>query len=114
MVERRRSLDQRGRAGLRVHQQRRNDGRADKPSRHETLSGLSGCEARAQAAGGVSDRSLRIPQSEIRRITDWGIYLGVAASVVSGRLIAYLRPGAELIPERAEGFDQQSGLEHCN
>jgi cytochrome b561 len=38
-------------------------------------------------------------RSEIRRITDGGIYLGVAASVVSGLLIAYLRPGAELIPE---------------
>jgi hypothetical protein len=56
--------------------------------------------------------SLRMAQSKIRRITDWGIYLGVAASVVSGLLIAYLRPGAELIPERV--FDQQSGLEHCN
>jgi hypothetical protein len=38
MVEWRRSLDQRGRAGLRVHQQRRNDGRADKPCRDERRS----------------------------------------------------------------------------
>ena len=43
--------------------------------------------------------SVRMPQSKIRRITDWGIYLGVAASVVSGLLIAYLRPGAQLVSE---------------
>ena len=49
----------------------------------------------------------RMPQSKIRRITDWGIYLGVAASVVSGLLIAYLRPGAELIPE-SRGFSTSS------
>jgi cytochrome b561 len=36
--------------------------------------------------------SVLMPQSKIRRITDLGIYLGVAASVVSGLLIAYLRP----------------------
>ena len=47
--------------------------------------------------------SVRVPQSKIRRITDWGIYFGVAASVVSGLLIAHLRPGAELIPE-VRGF----------
>jgi len=41
--------------------------------------------------------SVRMPQSIIRRITDLGIYLGVAASVVSGILIAYLRPGAETV-----------------
>lgn len=51
--------------------------------------------------------SVRMPQSKIRRITDWGIYLGVAASVVSGLLIAYLRPGAELIPE-VRGFTTSS------
>jgi cytochrome b561 len=51
--------------------------------------------------------SVRIPQSKIRRITDWGIYLGVAVSVVSGLLIAYLRPGAELIPE-SRGFSTSS------
>jgi cytochrome b561 len=51
--------------------------------------------------------SARMPQSKIRRITDWGIYLGVAASVVSGLLIAYLRPGAELIPE-SRGFSTSS------
>jgi hypothetical protein len=44
-----------------------------------------------------------MPQSTIRRITDLGSYLGVAASVVSGLLIAYLRPGAELIAE-VRGF----------
>jgi len=47
--------------------------------------------------------SVRMPQSKIRQMTDWGIYLGVAASVLSGLLIAYLRPGAQLIPE-ARGF----------
>jgi cytochrome b561 len=51
--------------------------------------------------------SVRMPQSLIKRITDWGIYLGVAASVVSGLLIAYLRPGAELIPE-SRGFSTSS------
>ena len=51
--------------------------------------------------------SVRMPRSKIRRITDWGIYLGVAASVVSGLLIAYLRPGAELIPE-SRGFTTSS------
>ena len=51
--------------------------------------------------------SVRMPGSKIRRITDWGIYLGVAASVVSGLLIAYLRPGAELIPE-SRGFTTSS------
>jgi cytochrome b561 len=43
------------------------------------------------------------PQSKIRQITDLGIYLGVAASVVSGLLIAHLRPGAEVIAE-VRGF----------
>jgi cytochrome b561 len=51
--------------------------------------------------------SVRMPRSRIRRITEWGIYLGVAASVVSGLLIAYLRPGAELIPE-IRGFTTTS------
>ncbi len=51
--------------------------------------------------------SVRMPRSKIRRITDWGIYLGVAASVVSGLLIAYLRPGVELIPE-VRGFTTSS------
>jgi hypothetical protein len=51
--------------------------------------------------------SVRMRQSKIRRITDWGIYIGVAASVVSGLLIAYLRPGAELIPE-VRGFTTSS------
>jgi cytochrome b561 len=51
--------------------------------------------------------SVRMPQSLIKRIADWGIYLGVAASVVSGLLIAYLRPGAELIPE-SRGFSSSS------
>jgi hypothetical protein len=48
--------------------------------------------------------SVRMPQSKIKRATDWGIYLGVAASVVSGLLIAYLRPGALIIPEGSREF----------
>jgi hypothetical protein len=48
--------------------------------------------------------SVRMPQSKIRRVNDWGIYLGVAASVVSGLLIAYLRPGATIIPEGGREF----------
>ena len=55
--------------------------------------------------------SVRTPQSKIRRITDCGIYLGVAASVVSGLLIAYLRPGVELIPEIRGFYDRQPGFE---
>ena len=51
--------------------------------------------------------SVRMPQSKIRRITDWAIYLGVAASVISGLLIAYLRPGVALIPE-TRGFTTSS------
>jgi hypothetical protein len=57
--------------------------------------------------GLVVGPSVRMPQTKIRRITDWGIYLGVAASVVSGLLIAYLRPGAELIRE-SRGFTTSS------
>jgi hypothetical protein len=51
--------------------------------------------------------SVRMRRSIIPRITDLGIYLGVAASVVSGILIAYLRPGAEMIPE-SRGFSTSS------
>lgn len=60
-------------------------------------------QSRRLGGGRWVGSSVRIPQSKIRRTTDWGIYLGVAASVVSGLLIAYLRPGAELIPE-VRGF----------
>jgi hypothetical protein len=49
-----------------------------------------------------------MPQTKIRRSTDWGIYLGVAASVVSGLLIAYLRPGAAIIPEGGREFTTSS------
>lgn len=65
--------------------------------------------ARSRRSGGGRwvGPSVRMPQSKIRRITDWGIYLGVAASVVSGLLIAYLRPGTELIPE-SRGFSTSS------
>jgi cytochrome b561 len=64
-------------------------------------------QTRRSGGGRWVGSSVRMPQSKIRRITDWGIYLGVAASVVSGLLIAYLRPGAELIPE-GRGFTTTS------
>lgn len=57
--------------------------------------------------GGWVGPSVQIPQSKITQVTDWGIYLGVAASVVSGLLIAYLRPSAELIRE-GRGFTTSS------
>ena len=53
---------------------------------------------RRSGGGRWAGASVQLPLSTIRRLTDWGIYLGVAASVVSGLLIAYLRPGAEIIP----------------
>jgi cytochrome b561 len=64
-------------------------------------------QTRRSGGGRWVGSSVRMPQSKIRRITDWGIYLGVAASVVSGLLIAYLRPGAELIPQ-VRGFTTSS------
>src|SRR5215469_6208160 len=64
-------------------------------------------QSRRSGGGRWAGSSVRIPQSKVRRITDWGIYFGVAASVVSGLLIAYLRPGAELIPE-SRGFTTSS------
>jgi len=121
VVERRRSLDQCGRAGLRVHQQWRNDGGADKPvaMRGEVKLGLVvgliflvrfiWVQSTHSGRGRWVGSSIRMPGSKIRRITDWGIYLGVAASVVSGLLIAYLRPGAELIPE-SRGFTTSSAV----
>jgi cytochrome b561 len=60
-------------------------------------------QSRRSGGGRWVGSSVRMPQSKIRRIIDWGIYFGVAASVVSGLLIAYLRPSAELIPE-VRGF----------
>jgi cytochrome b561 len=55
--------------------------------------------SRRSAGGRWAAASLRLPQrSRIRQFTDWSIYIGVAATVVSGLLIAYLRPGAEIIP----------------
>jgi cytochrome b561 len=48
--------------------------------------------------------SVRMPQSKVRQATNWGVYLGVAAAVVSGLLIAYLRPGALIIPEGGREF----------
>jgi type II secretory pathway component PulF len=54
---------------------------------------------RRSADGRWAGASLRLPPlSTIRQLTNWSIYLGVAATVVSGLLIAYLRPGAEIIP----------------
>jgi cytochrome b561 len=64
-------------------------------------------QSRRSGGGRWVGSSVRMPQSKIRRITDWGIYFGVAASVVSGLLIAYLRPGVELIPE-VRGFTTSS------
>jgi cytochrome b561 len=60
-------------------------------------------QSRRSGGGRWVGSSVRVPQSKIRHTTDWGIYLGVAASVVSGLLIAYLRPGAVIIPE-SRGF----------
>lgn len=60
--------------------------------------------SRRSTGGRWVGSSVRMSQSKIRRITDWGIYLGVAASVVSGLLIAYLRPGAAIIPEGGREF----------
>jgi hypothetical protein len=71
-------------------------------------------QSRRSGGGRWVGSSVRMPQSKIRRRTDWGIYLGVAASVVSGLLIAYLRPGAELIPE-SRGFTTSSaGTKRCD
>src|SRR5215831_8264055 len=64
-------------------------------------------QSRRSGGGRWAGSSVRMPQSKVRRITDWAIYLGVAASVVSGLLIAYLRPGAELIPQ-SRGFTTSS------
>ena len=59
---------------------------------------------RRSGGGRWAGGSAPMPQSRIRRITDWGVYLGVAASVVSGLLIAYLRPGAAIIPKGGREF----------
>lgn len=64
-------------------------------------------QSRRSGGGRWVGSSVRMPQSRIRRMIDWGIYFGVAASVVSGLLIAYLRPGVELIPE-TRGFTTSS------
>jgi hypothetical protein len=60
--------------------------------------------SRRSGSGRWIGPSVRIPQSKIRWITDCGIYVGVAAAVVSGLLIAYLRPGAAIIPEGGREF----------
>jgi cytochrome b561 len=55
--------------------------------------------SRRSANGRWAPASLRSPSpSTIRQLTDWSIYLLVAATVFSGLLIAYLRPGVQLIP----------------
>lgn len=66
-------------------------------------------QTRRSGGGRFLGPSVRVPYSRLRRITDWGIYFGVAASVISGLLIAYLRPGAQLIPE-GRGFTTDSLL----
>jgi cytochrome b561 len=65
-------------------------------------------QSRRSGGGRWLGSSVRIPQSRIRRLTDWGIYLGVAAAVISGLLIAYLRPGAVIIPEGGREFTTSS------
>jgi cytochrome b561 len=64
-------------------------------------------QSRRSGSGRWVGSPVRLPRSKIRRITDWGIYLGVAASVVSGLLIAYFRPGVTLIAE-IRGFTTSS------
>ena len=64
--------------------------------------------SRRSTGGRWVGSSVRMPQSKIRRMTGWGIYLGVATSVVSGLLIAYLRPGAAIIPEGGREFTTSS------
>jgi len=59
------------------------------------------------AGGRWVGSAAQFPYSIMRRITDWGIYLGVGASVVSGLLIASLRPSAEMIRE-VRGFTTSS------
>lgn len=61
-------------------------------------------QSRRSGGGRWVGSSVRVPQSKIKRTTDWGIYLGVAASVISGLLIAHLRPGAAIIPEGGREF----------
>ena len=61
-------------------------------------------QTRLSGGGRWAGSSVRMPQSKVRRITDWTIYLGVAASVVSGLLIAYLRAGAELAGRSVANF----------
>jgi cytochrome b561 len=63
--------------------------------------------SRRSGGGRWVGSSARRPYSIVGRITDWGIYLGVAATVASGLLIAYLRPSAEMIRE-ARGFTTSS------
>jgi cytochrome b561 len=65
-------------------------------------------QSRRSGGGRWLGLSVRIPQSKVTRITDGGIYLGVAASVISGLLIAYLRPGAAIIPEGGREFTTSS------
>jgi cytochrome b561 len=66
-------------------------------------------QSRRSGGGRWVGPSVRLPHSKIRTITDWGIYLGVAASVVSGLLIAYLRSGAQLVPT-VRGFTTDSAV----
>jgi len=65
-------------------------------------------QSRRSGGGSWVGSSVRFPQSKVKSVTDWGIYLGVAASVVSGLLIAYLRPGAAIIPEGGREFTTSS------
>ncbi len=58
---------------------------------------------RRSGEGRWAGSSVQLPRATIRRLTDWGIYLAIAATVASGLLIAYLRPGAVIQPGR-RGF----------
>ena len=60
--------------------------------------------SRRSSGGRWVGPSVRMSQSKIRQATNWGVYVGVAAAVVSGLLIAYLRPGALIIPESGREF----------
>ena len=119
MVEWMRSLDQRDRARLRVHQQRRNNTRAGKPCSDERRSEI-GPRSRPhflirfiwlrswRAMGGRWVGSLRSHAALKDQVHNrFGDLSRAAASVFSGLLIVYLRPGTELIPE-SRGFSTSS------
>ncbi len=66
--------------------------------------------SRPSGGGRWAGASVPLPVSQIRRFTDWGIYLGVAATVISGLLIAHLRPGAVIDPAIRGSLTNRFGL----